>query len=347
MIRIELDRSATASMRIGVSQFSELVGAVELLSRGRSAVPWPYSQWARHAGAVLDSTAADAPLRVYGRLLAVRARQRTPDVFHPLADSPAPSVEEELEVLCATPRSTIDAQFAEHFPAGAPDWLAGYQRDPARSFTLLAESLFDFWQRALRPFWSRMRSALDEEILRRGRVIATAGPEAVLSDLHGGTRWARPVLSLPKAKESRLAADGRRLLLVPMLFADQRVGCSTDDAAVLRLTYQCRGAAALASEPDRRDVRGPDRMGALLGSRRALILRALTTPATTSGLASGLGLPASTVSEQLAALHGAGVVRKVRAGRQVFYALEPAGRALLEVFEQPGHDSATANRFTA
>jgi hypothetical protein len=53
------------------------------------------------------------------------------------------------------------------------------------------------------------------------------------------------------------------------------------------------------------------------------------------------------VSEQLAALHTAGVVRRSRAGRQVFYVFEPAGRALLTIFEQPGLDSATATRFTA
>jgi DNA-binding transcriptional ArsR family regulator len=190
-----------------------------------------------------------------------------------------------------------------------------------------------------------MRTALDEEVLLRGRAIATIGPESILGDLRGVARWEEPVLSLPKSRESRLNAAGRRLLLVPTLFADQHVTCSTDHPAVLRLTYQSRGAAVLAPTTQRVTAPGPDRFGRLIGERRALIMRALTTPATTSGLATVLGLPASTVSEQLAALHEAGVLYRRRAGRQVYYGLEPTGHALLAMFDPATLDPATANRF--
>jgi len=335
-------------MRIAISPLSELIGALELLHRhGVARVPWPYTVWAQQAGAVLHSMPASAPLWIYGRLLDLRHRQRTPDVFHPLAASPAPRIEDELDLLCRTPQSAVDAQFTAHCPTGAPGWLATFQHDPARSFAALADSLSAFWQRAMRPFWPRMRAALDEELLLRGRAIATIGPESILSDLRGATRWEQPVLSLPKTRESRMNTAGQRLLLVPTLFADQQVTCSTDHPAVLRLTYQCRGAAVLAPATQRATATGADRLGTLIGERRALIMRALTTPATTSGLATVLGLPASTVSEQLAALHAAGVLHRRRAGRQVFYGLEPTGHALLAMFDPPTIDPAPANRFTS
>jgi DNA-binding transcriptional ArsR family regulator len=69
------------------------------------------------------------------------------------------------------------------------------------------------------------------------------------------------------------------------------------------------------------------------------VLRALTTPSTTTGLAAGLGLAMSTVSEHLAGLQAAGVVHRRRAGRRVLYGLEPAGLALVNLL---GEDSARA-----
>jgi DNA-binding transcriptional ArsR family regulator len=61
--------------------------------------------------------------------------------------------------------------------------------------------------------------------------------------------------------------------------------------------------------------------------------RALTTPATTTGLATALGLAPSTVSEHLSALQAAGVVHRRRAGRRVLYGLEPAGTALVTLLD--------------
>jgi DNA-binding transcriptional ArsR family regulator len=332
-----------ASTRIAISPLSELIGALELLHRyGPAQAPWPYTQWAEQARAALGGMPGSAPLRIFGRLRDMRGRQRTPDVFHPVAPSPTPSLADELDLLRRTPRTTVEAQFATHCPDGAPGWLARYQRDPAGSFAALADSLSAFWQRAMRPFWTTMRAALDEEVLLRARAIATAGPETMFGDLGGVARWAPPVLSLPKARESRMGTAGQRLLLVPVLFADRTVTCSTDHPDLLRLTYQCRGAAVLAPGAGRDVAPGADRLGTLVGELRATVLRALTVPATTSGLAASLGLPASTVSEQLTALHAAGVLHRRRAGRRVFYGLEPAGRTLLATF-----DSAAPNQFSA
>jgi DNA-binding transcriptional ArsR family regulator len=338
VIRIELSRTTLASARIAISPLTELIGAVEILHR-RSAgpAPWPYTRWVERARAGLGATPPDAPLWVYGRLLDMRVRQRTPDVFHPIANSPVPRLDDELELLARTPSATVDAQFAAHCPVGVPRWLADYQRDPAGSFSSLAESLAGFWQKTMRVYWPEMLGALEEEVHNRARAIATVGAESMLGDLAGVARWEPPVLSLPKPKDSFMGTAERRLLLVPTLFADRRVGASTDHPTRLRLTYQCRGAAVLDEPGPAVAAAGDDRLGLLVGPRRAQVLRALTVPATTSSLAAALGLPASTVSEQLTALHAAGVLHRRRAGRRVFYGLEPAGHTLLSMFDvDPG-----------
>ena len=75
--------------------------------------------------------------------------------------------------------------------------------------------------------------------------------------------------------------------------------CSSDHPDVVMVSYQSR---ARRCSPKSGDGAGAeqDRLAILLGRGRASVLRALTTPATTTGLATTLGLAASTVSEHLA-----------------------------------------------
>jgi DNA-binding transcriptional ArsR family regulator len=219
-----------------------------------------------------------------------------------------------------------------HYPRGVPGFLAPYRDDRAAAFGALADAFGEFWRLAIAPYWPKMRTALDEEVLLRARSLVSLGPESVLAGLGGRTVWDPPVLSLPKSKESQLTAAGQRLLLLPLVFAQDRVACSTDHPEILRVSYQARGAALLAggAPPPSRDE--PDRLVPLVGSRRAVVLRALASPATTSALAAQLGLAPSTVSEQLTALVAAGVVHRRRLGRSVFYGLESAGEVLLALF---------------
>jgi DNA-binding transcriptional ArsR family regulator len=123
-------------------------------------------------------------------------------------------------------------------------------------------------------------------------------------------------------------------LLVPLIFSRGALSCSTDHPSVVMVTYQARGAALLASAPR---PSAEDRLAILIGRGRASVLRALSVPSTTTGLATALGLAPSTISEHLTGLQAAGVVHRRRAGRRVLYGLEPAGIALVKLL---GDDSA-------
>jgi DNA-binding transcriptional ArsR family regulator len=178
-----------------------------------------------------------------------------------------------------------------------------------------------------------MRSALDEEVLLRARALAADGPDALLSQLHERIRWERPVLTLVKPLEQAMQAVNQRLLLVPLIFSRGALMCSGDHPDVMMVTYQSRGAAVLADGPVRAAADPNDRLAILLGRGRATVLRALTSPASTTGLATALGLAPSTVSEHLSALQAAGVAHRRRVGRRVLYGLEPAGVALVSLLD--------------
>ena len=336
MIRIHLDEVTLARTRIAISQLLDMIRGLEILHRHPTSVPWPYADWAQGAREVLRTAPETAPLRLYGDLYGTDHGRPTPDVFTPIPEEAFPDLEAELGRLRSTPPALVREQVEKHYPEGAPDFLRGYVEDPVSAFARLADAFAMFWEQAMAPYWPAMRTALDEEVLLRARRLAAEGPDALLLDLHGPEVWQAPVLNFPKRnKESSLVAVDQRLLLIPLIFAENTTMVSTDHPRIQSISYQARGAARLAGRsaghrPDR-----PDRLAVLVGPARAALLRALGRPSTTTGLAGELGLAPSTVSEQLAGLLAAGVVQRRRSGRSVLYELEPSGVSLLSLLSPP------------
>jgi DNA-binding transcriptional ArsR family regulator len=328
VIHIELDERTLARTRIAVSPLVELVCGLYLLDRNPGGAPWPYTGWARRARDILRTDPATAPVQLYFQLGNV-----SPDLFSPIPPTPNPSIDDELDRLRRTPPELVREQFAKHYPDGPPGFLAPFVDSPAAAFGRLADGLAAYWAAALAPYWPAMRAALDEEVLLRARALAAEGPDALLSGLHPRVRWERPVLTLVKPLEQSFQAVDQRLLLVPLMFSRGALMCSSDHPDVVMVTYQCRGAAVLADgpAPAAGDAGADDRLALLVGRGRATVLRALATPASTTGLAGALGLAPSTVSEHLSALQAAGVVHRRRVGRRVLYGLEPAGVALVNL----------------
>ncbi|MEV0898334.1 ArsR family transcriptional regulator [Actinoplanes sp. NPDC049802] len=330
MIRIEFDEPTLSRTRIAISPLIETVCGLWLLISHPEAAPWPYDAWARRARMVLATDPVTAPLRVYsevGRML--------PDFLAPMPTTAAPTIGEQIDEVRHTPADVIAAQIARHHPDGVPPCLRPFLDDRESALHRLADGLAAFWDGAMAPYWPAMRAALDEEVLLRARALAADGPDALLARLHDRVHWERPVLTLRKQLEDSFTATDRRLLLVPLIFSRGALLYSSDHPEVVLVTYQARGAAVLA---ETHTPAADDRLALLIGRGRATVLRTLTTPTTTTGLATLLGLAPSTVSEHLAGLQAAGVVHRRRAGRRVLYGLEPAGLALVNLL---GDDSAT------
>ncbi|XVU26912.1 ArsR/SmtB family transcription factor [Actinoplanes sp. CA-054009] len=324
MIRIEIDEPTLARTRIAISPLTEAVVSLYLLQRHPSP-PWPYEGWARRAREILRTDPATGPATLHMRLPSV-----TPDFLAPLPTSPLPTIEEQLDELRNTPDDVIDFQLAKHFPDGdLPNLMRPFRDDRRRALDRLADGMQAYWNAAIAPYWPAMRAALDEEVLLRARALAADGPDALLSRLHERIRWERPVLTLIKPLDQHMEAVDKRLLLVPLIFSRGALLCSGDHPSIQMVTYQSRGAAVLADDPTR--PLPDDQLAVLLGRGRASVLRALVVPASTTTLATALGLAPSTVSEHLSNLLSAGVVHRRRAGRRVLYELEPAGVALVNL----------------
>ncbi|MCO8277189.1 winged helix-turn-helix domain-containing protein [Actinoplanes sp. TRM 88003] len=331
MIRIEIDEPTLSRTRIAISPLAEVMCSCFLLQRNLGEVPWPYDGWARRTREILRTDPATGPVSLYLNLPSV-----SPDFLGPPPESSVPTLAEQLDQLRATPPEVIAAEFAKHYPDGSlPESMRPFRDDRQGALDRLAEGVQAYWDAAIAPFWPAMRAALDEEVLLRARALAADGPDALLARLHDRIRWERPVLTLVKPLEQSFVAVNQRLLLVPLIFSRGALLCSGDQPDLVMVTYQARGSAVLADTPA--PPAADDRLAILVGRGRAAVLRALTVPATTTGLSTALGLAPSTVSEHLAGLLAAGVVHRRRAGRRVLYGLEPAGTALVTLI---GEDSA-------
>ncbi|SIN14891.1 ArsR family transcriptional regulator [Micromonospora cremea] len=339
MIRIELDEPTLTRTRIATSPLWEAKCSLYLLDRYPDEAPWPYTGWARHAHRVLAELPEAAPARLYSK-----TGSWYPDFLGPVPPTASPTIAEELAVLRATPASVIAEQIPRyHRPDDLPGWLRPFVTDRQAALDRLADGLQAYWDAAIAPWWPAMRAALDEEVLHRARALAAHGPDALLADLHERVRWERPTLTLVKPSEGQFTAVDQRLLLIPLIFSRGALTFSTDHPEILAVSYQARGSVLLADRPAaEKPAADPatDRLAVLVGRGRAQVLRALTRPATTAGLAATLGLAPSTVSEQLSALLTAGVVHRRRVGRRVLYGLEPAGVALVQLI---GDEPATAS----
>ncbi|CUM40624.1 putative transcriptional regulator [Streptomyces venezuelae] len=214
-------------------------------------------------------------------------------------------------------------------PAGCAPEVRPLYADPVARLAELRAFLPRYWQAALAPHAATARAATEEDVLRRSRTLATQGPEALL-DAVGGIAVPGGV-----AVPGVMAVSGvSRLVLVPLLFGrGTPFFTSAPDGSEAALSYPVEGSAVLVGEaPPARRTDAPargDRLEILIGRSRAGVVRALVTPTTTSDLATALGLAPSTVSQHLAALLAAGVVRRRRAGVRVLYELDRPGVVLL------------------
>lgn len=170
-------------------------------------------------------------------------------------------------------------------------------------------------------------------MLHRTQMLGDYGLERVLTDLHPRARWTGHALVIdqPAAERHRLAGAG--LLLMPSVFVWPNLIAAIEPPARPALVYPARGIAELWQP-----ARSPhsDALARLLGRTRATLLQSLAEPASTHTLARRHGLAPSTVSEHLAALHGARLITRRRHRHAVIYQQTPLGAELARDGQQLG-----------
>lgn len=303
MIRLTLPAEAPPRLRLALSPTWEAVGALGVLFRSHGRPAFRYRVWERIVMRRLGPA----------RLKELHAAARAGRLF----DLPQPGLPFPTPGLGTFARELVQLQARGSAEAAA-----------------LAELLEASWPILVEPWWDQILQALETALLTLGRTLATEGPEAFLTGLDGRIHLRPPVMMVPAQADIAFDARDAEIVLVPMVFAGaiRLVATSPVDATVpaIAMSFAATPPVMLQSTlPQRNRERRPDRVGLLLGSGRASVLSALVVPMTTTALARATGLAASTVSEHLSTLHAAGLLRRHRIGRNVYYELDRAGYRLL------------------
>jgi DNA-binding transcriptional ArsR family regulator len=320
MLVVDFELDDLARIRFAVSPMAETVFALRLWRHPDRA--GPHVPWLRRA--IADLAAAGIDLEP--AWLVVPTTGYLPDFLTPPATSPVARFEDELALVRSTP-STVVRREIEHAYRGRrrPQAVTDLIAHPRRAIRRIADALDGFWHVALEPHWSRVRALLDADLAHRARRLTAGGAAAVLADLHPQVRWREDRLEVATAFESRVALDGRGLLLVPTAFFWHGIAPIVYPPWQPTLIYPAHGLELLWDTPAPRS----DALARVLGRSRSAMLAELAVPRSTAGLAARLGLSAPAVSQHLSALRGAGLVTSSRSGREVLYLRTELGERLV------------------
>jgi DNA-binding transcriptional ArsR family regulator len=318
VLELEFTARDVAHTRFAFSPLWEVVAAVRVLKGGGHPVHQP---WADQAGARLGRL----DWRLLGDLVPVPTR-RIPGFVAPPPATPLPDLDTELAVLRATPHEEVRREL-DMIAEVRTVHTAVLHDDPGAGLARLCEVVAQFWSLALEPFWPRIRTLLEGDVLHRARRLASGGAAALFADLDPNVTWADERLRVAHPHVSdRRGLSGRGLLLVPSVFVWPRVFSITSPGWQPTLRYPPRGIATLW---ERRTAAAPAALAAVLGGTRATLLSELDSPASTTDLARRTGLAIGGVSQHLTALRAAGLVAGHRTGRYVLYARTEVGESLI------------------
>ncbi|MFG3247214.1 DUF5937 family protein [Streptomyces sp. NPDC048187] len=319
--RLHFDEDDYLNCRFAHSALWETQAVAHLLKRpDRQAYLRPWLRRTRRQAAAVDLT----PL-----WLLMPQRGLVPGWLCPPPATPAAGFEEEITLVRSADPDTAREDALRSLRA-TPGAVAaardrGWLRSPGRMIREVADALEQVWTRLVAPDWPRLRALLEADIAFRTRQLAEHGLGELLPGISDHCAWQPGTLTVDDRADSERHLGGQGLVLMPSVFVWPHVIGTFEPPWQPTLVYPARGIVSLWSEPA---VQAGAPLTRLLGRGRAVVLAALDTPASTTGLAERLGLAPSSVSSHLSVLREAGLLTAHRHGRHVLYERTGLGDAL-------------------
>jgi DNA-binding transcriptional ArsR family regulator len=316
MIEYELAGNDLGEVRFAISPLNELVLSLRTLrDPGRFPLQLPWLRATGPARAGLD-------LELLGAL--TNESLWTPDFLTPRPYTPLGRIDDELAAVTGTPAGVVRADLAEVHPDMLPPVLRGR---PDKVLDHVLTGLRDYWEACFEPYWTRMRTVLEADVVYRGRVMAQAGLAAMFAGIDPHVRLDDTVLRVRLRSDLsyRTSAAGRGLTLTPSLFS-RRAAAPISPEEPPHLMYPARGLGTLW---ETQTTTPPTALLGLIGRVRAQLLGLLETPRSSTELAVRLDVTPSAVNQHLRALRAAGLLISARHGRSILYRRSDLGDRIL------------------
>ncbi|WP_063806742.1 winged helix-turn-helix domain-containing protein [Streptomyces regalis] len=233
--------------------------------------------------------------------------------------------------LLSTPRQRLRRDLVELSRAGRslPPWARSLADGDKEAVAHLARTFREYFATAPAPWWGYVRTRFDAERAGHGQYLADGGLGGLLSALHPGLVWRRPVLEVRGLGAERdVRLDGRGLLVLPLpsYFCWRKPTLLKDPALPCVVVYPMTHETVLSG-----GAPGLRSLNALLGRTRAGILETVADHGvTTTELAHDADIAPATASHHAGVLRKAGLLSTCRAGKAVLHSVTPLGMALLD-----------------
>jgi DNA-binding transcriptional ArsR family regulator len=250
-----------------------------------------------------------------------------PDFITPPPSSPLMQIDDELDLVCGTSPHQVRKElgiFKSEHGGQLPPAVEPLRRNPKRELPRLADTMAEYWERAVEPYWPRILALLSADLRHRATRLTEEGPAGLFDDLHPTITFEGEWLHIDQPWQGTVELAGRGLVLLPTVFSWERPSVISIDPWQPTVIYPARGVALLWES----DHEAAAELGALMGATRARILTALDAPQSTTELSQRLGLTPGAVSQHLKVLANAGLAASQRERRVVLYARTAVGDQL-------------------
>ena len=320
MIEFRLSVEALGRSRFAYSPLGELASSLRAL-------------WTSPAGFLLQSwrraVEDDLPTADLALLREICPPGKfAPDFMYAWSLDPTITIEAQLQALAQTPTAQLRANLAEvcqDRPMAEP--IKTLLDDGASVGQRMADALWSYWTAAIAPYWSRIRSVVEDDISYRAAQILKGGLHDLLSGLHPEVTLCGSSLLIDKPHHREGVYSQGELTLIPSVFVWPNLIVAHDNPGHFELHYAARGVGNVWRSCEEEKRGGP--LSALIGRTRATILTRLSVPLTTTELARALHQSPGTVSAHLSVLRAAGLVSARRSGRTVLYSRTPLGSSIV------------------
>ena len=279
-------------------------------------------------------SAFPTPARPLNNLVADRDRALFLDVL-------TPDAEEAFHILRTTAPSVHQnnvGRISRLNDVPTPTWLRRYGQGDVGVIRTLDHALRSFHATCLTTQWASVTHQFHDDIAQRTLTLHERGaiemlnalsPDLTLSPDPDGTEL---VLQSRYPWDRHVRLNGHGLVLMPSAFWTGHPLITWDPLEPSRhvLIYPTQ-ASPVTTIP----TNAPDPLAALLGRTRANVLRALTKPRTTTGIARRSNISPSSASEHAATLRDAGLLTSHRQGQATEHRLTPLGETLLRNIGKP------------
>jgi DNA-binding transcriptional ArsR family regulator len=250
----------------------------------------------------------------------VNAEGDGPDFLAPATDN----LDEGINTILSTPAAVVRAQLEDTFAAWQriPLWVKHLASGDRQARTTLVEALRRTHREVIQADYPRLRETFDRDAAWRADLMVSQGAAAVLGSIPN-TRWTGSTFTPPEGPGGYCGdfeLDGAGVTLLPSATWTGNLLLERNVDGTWLLIY-----AALDPTPR---AQADDPLVALLGRTRAAVLRLLTHPHTTTGIARELRISPATASSHAAILRGAGLVTSHRDKSAILHSCTILGRHL-------------------